>query len=671
MYLFLLNQLTIMFKKYTISSLYIKHFCFCIWLMLISSSQANAYTRTDVIKGYNHSMALKVPPQTKVDTLYKMYRSTFYIDLKLGDSLAHKTLAYAEKIGYKRGKGLMYIILAMANERLGQLNLTNQYSQKALDILTSQKAEKDLPLAYYIRGMYNRRKKLTSEALNCYLQALKIAEKLNDKPYIRLLSTSVAIIEVGQKQYNKALYYHQKAFDVAADIKDSVAIQMCYSNIGIVYSRKKDYAKALQYHQKALQLAQKLDDKSAISFSYNDLGSTSLYLKQYDKAIADLKKSIAIRQEINEMQEIAYTYNYLGQVYKETGNKTEAIKWIKKALQTAQKIENTKQEQEAYEELYLLFSHFKQYDSAYVYSRKYHLYADSINKIANEEAMNEMLVAYEADKKDQQLKTLGYENQAQELALKQRRNLLVSSILALVAVVVIGYLLFNRRIQKEKQRALERALENQLEQQRLKREADEKLFAERSKISRDLHDNVGGQLSYIIYSLDGINHENEETRTEVTESVSQSVRSVIGSLRETIWAISDANIKVADFADKLKIFTKNLFKHTQTKVVFNEDLKEDRELNALLGLNLYRICQEVLNNAFKHAKSNHVEIKITSQFHKLEIAIIDDGIGFEESEAVTKGSYGINNIKSRASEFGIDLQLTAQLGKGTHYLLVV
>src|SRR5690606_12580329 len=84
------------------------------------------------------------------------------------------------------------------------------------------------------------------------------------------------------------------------------------------------------------------------------------------------------------------------------------------------------------------------------------------------------------------------------------------------------------------------------------------LQRDKERIARDLHDNVGGQLSYIVYSLDGINDEQNEKRLEITKDVNQAVRSVISSLRETIWAISDANIAAQDFSDKLKVFTKTL-----------------------------------------------------------------------------------------------------------------
>ena len=196
------------------------------------------------------------------------------------------------------------------------------------------------------------------------------------------------------------------------------------------------------------------------------------------------------------------------------------------------------------------------------------------------------------------------------------------------------------------------------------------LQQDRERIARDLHDNIGGKLSFIVYSLDGFEEDDKSKRAQLTESVNQTVRSVIGSLRETIWAISDANITAWDFSDKLKIFSKNIFRHSQTQLIFSENIVVKRELNALLGLNLYRISQEILNNAFKYAEATEVKIQIYCTAESLSIFFSDNGKGFDTT-LNKQESYGLQNIKKRAHEFGITLQLESKIDSGTKYVLIV
>ena len=173
----------------------------------------------------------------------------------------------------------------------------------------------------------------------------------------------------------------------------------------------------------------------------------------------------------------------------------------------------------------------------------------------------------------------------------------------------------------------------------------------------------------MLYSLDGINTDDRSKRTEITNSVNESVRHVISNLRETIWAINDEAIDINDFSDKLKVYVRSMFRNTSTKISFSENIKTNNQLNSLVGLNLYRICQEIINNAFKHSKATELIVNIKSE-NDVTIEIMDNGVGFD-LDAVSKDGFGLANIKSRASEVGISLELESKLQSGVKYKLVV
>jgi signal transduction histidine kinase len=199
--------------------------------------------------------------------------------------------------------------------------------------------------------------------------------------------------------------------------------------------------------------------------------------------------------------------------------------------------------------------------------------------------------------------------------------------------------------------------------------AAQKMQKEKERISRDLHDNVGGQLSYVLYSMDGVNIEDKEKRSAVISDINESVRSVISNLRETIWAINDEAISVNDFSDKLKVYVRSMFRNTGTKIIFNEKIENNIQLNSFVGLNLYRICQEIINNAFKHAQATELNITIASD-DRVTIGISDNGVGFELNED-KENSFGLTNIKSRAAETKISLDVKTKPGAGTSYVLIV
>jgi signal transduction histidine kinase len=197
-------------------------------------------------------------------------------------------------------------------------------------------------------------------------------------------------------------------------------------------------------------------------------------------------------------------------------------------------------------------------------------------------------------------------------------------------------------------------------------EMQQKIQKEKERISRDLHDNVGGQLSYVLFSLDGIAEEEKEKRREITSNVNDSIRNVISNLRETIWAINDEHISINDFSDKFKVYAKNMFRHTNTQIEFAELIEQNKKLDSLTGLNLFRICQEIINNIFKHAAANKVIVSISSA-DKISIEISDDGKGFDCKE--TQGGFGLQNIAVRAKDAGIIINCSSEIGEGTVYTL--
>lgn len=97
-------------------------------------------------------------------------------------------------------------------------------------------------------------------------------------------------------------------------------------------------------------------------------------------------------------------------------------------------------------------------------------------------------------------------------------------------------------------------------------------------------------------------------------------------------------------------------------------LTEDSFIN-VDSFNLYRIVQEVLNNALKHSKATRIDIYVEVQNEHLVIRIIDNGVGFD-AEAVSEG-LGLQNIKYRMKMAGIRGELSSEPGKGVEVVLKV
>lgn len=194
---------------------------------------------------------------------------------------------------------------------------------------------------------------------------------------------------------------------------------------------------------------------------------------------------------------------------------------------------------------------------------------------------------------------------------------------------------------------------------------------ERLRIARDLHDNVGAHLSYLISNLDWmISHPEQLTAEEERkrlENLTETGRQAILTLRQTIWAINNKALYIEDFADKFKTFAIKMLEFSHhIKINFAEEISINASLNPGITLHLFRICQEALSNILKHANANTINVEIKSNNeYLLYFKITDDGKGFDANIDYSKEHYGLVIMKERANECGAVLTIQTELGVGT------
>lgn len=108
-----------------------------------------------------------------------------------------------------------------------------------------------------------------------------------------------------------------------------------------------------------------------------------------------------------------------------------------------------------------------------------------------------------------------------------------------------------------------------------------------------------------------------------------------------------------------------LSRSTSTPISF--EAPENRRLPAAVELQLYRIVQESLSNALKHAEATAVAVKVEFGDQHVQIAVEDDGRGFDVARPPLRadGALGLSSIRERARSIGADLSMDSGPGRGT------
>ncbi len=492
------------------------------------------------------------------------------------------------------------------------------------------------------------------EALIANIKALKIAEQKADCPQI-----AYAFLQVGKMQYynkdnRQALNYFLKGLKIIDSCGIDSLKHVAYHNIGSMYTELNITDSALLFLERSKQILE--GSKNYSSLSKVNAVMAELYLlgiKDFSKAEKHIVNAEKFAKLSNEKKWIAFALMKRGMLYKLQKNYVKALAAFKGALNIYNEMNAAEGKLYAMKNILDVLSLTGDPETN-VYLFKYINLKDSVFKEEGAAKIAEYKTIYETEKKETENKLLQQQNKLDQSEIESKNKAIIGLMVGVLLIFIILFWRLSVLNLKKKERELRSTIAMQ---------------KERERISRDLHDNVGGQLSYVLYSIDGIKEQDEEKRLMIANNINDSVRNVIRSLRETIWAINDDSISVNDFSDKLKVYIRTMFKNTEVKISFNEHIDQNIQLNSLVGLNLYRVCQEIVNNAFKHSKATALNITISSK-ENLSITISDNGVGFDV-EKINDAGYGLSNIKSRTDEIGVGMTLQTGSGIGTTYTFVV
>lgn len=245
-----------------------------------------------------------------------------------------------------------------------------------------------------------------------------------------------------------------------------------------------------------------------------------------------------------------------------------------------------------------------------------------------------------------------------------REGASLTSLLEFIILIgALGYrykLMVDERHQLSRQTADQRQqlLESQGKVQREELRAVQaqlRLQEDRERISRDLHDHVGAQLSVIAAG-------------ETTSALGDYAREAIQSLRDTVWAIDQPELTLAEFEAKLRQYL-NRQQQQHPGCVYALDLEApaSQMLSSAQALNLFRQVQEAVHNAFKYAEASEVMVRCRIASNELTLSVSDNGVGFDLHQPINgELHYGLRNLQRRATELHGHCHIETAPGQGTN-----
>ncbi|PKL88280.1 MAG: hypothetical protein CVV23_11130 [Ignavibacteriae bacterium HGW-Ignavibacteriae-2] len=495
--------------------------------------------------------------------------------------------------------------------------------------LGAAKSYSQLGKAFYLNGKYD------ASALN-YIKSINLFEELNDEKGL-VDAYGEFGYQLKRRDMVRANLFMRKGLHLAEKNKYDSLIVSLYDNYGVLKEMENKLDSADYFYKKSLSSKENMKDTIGIPYSLNKLAGIESMKYNFIAALDYLKRSDVFRKK--EIGDFGRAENYAayGDVYKRMNLIDSAIISFKRCLSLSGKNGINFLIRYSYEQLTDLYKKKGDYREAYKNLEMLSLHKDSVlNKEVNLN-IAQLEINYESEKKDHDIAVA-------KLELSKKNSLLY---LLTALASVLGTAFFATYKYQKKKREKER-IELEYRGKLMSAEMEKKMGDEKLRISRELHDNIGSQLTFVISSLDNIIYvEKNNPFTEKLKSLALSGRETLEDLRNTIWAIRKKEGDLSQIIYKINdlIYKMNLMTPT---ISFNNQTDQEYNLTSTQLLNSYRIIQEAIQNALKHSEASEIIIEFKSGIDELIITIKDNGKGFDVNE-IYEGS-GLDNIRHRCNE---------------------
>ncbi|MDD4991327.1 MAG: tetratricopeptide repeat protein [Paludibacter sp.] len=634
-----------MIRIYAISVL------FCLNLVVVSAQSVES-----IIANLKNELQAN-PVVTKRASIYSdltWYYSTVSIDSAL--FYGSKAIQESKKSGDSTLIAQVYSDIGAVYFRKGDFgnskdNYLNAYKIRKVrrDYKGLAKINNNLANIYEKEGEYKL-------AMSKFLESLQYFESIQDEKNSNTIKGNIGLILLKIKSYPKALKYISEVIEYQEE--NNLAEGLCVSclNLGNVYLQMNDTVNALEQYQKSLKNCTLVGDKKGMASGYNNIGSIKSEQKKSKDALALYSKSKQFRDQLHsDLDKANYDLNVAKELI--VAKRYEQAKNILLAVEKIFYKEDLKEKlQISYKSLILVYGKLNQPDSVSQYVNKMVRLNSQLleNTVLKQTA--ELETKYQTEKKEKLL--------IQNKAETRQKNILLFGISVLALLIgLIGYLIYRQQKLRNRQQEQEFKLKSAISEI----ETQNKLQEQRLTISRDLHDNIGSQLTYIISSITNLKYrlKDDEKLSGQLDKIGQFAGETISELRDTIWAVNSNTIKFDDL--RVRIYNAiEKAKHAKPDIHIDFSIDEqlaELQLTAFVGLNIFRTIQEIVNNALKYADATAITIEIFNRENCIEIKAGDNGKGFDV-EAVSRGN-GLNNMAKRMEDIGGDFSLESKPSAGT------
>lgn len=651
----------------------------CLFILLLLTGNDSFSQNLVLVDSLEKIIQMPNSDSAKAQAYFGLTWNHLLHDLSKSRKYATEGLKLTKKMDDSLGMYRVYHYWGLIHRLESNYDSSLHYFQRVVDFHLRNGREENTLQARFNMGVVRSFQGWYEESLKHYIQALKIAEEIDDQHMVSDILNSMGIIHKKLKNYDQSLEMTTTALQIAIARDNMIHQANCLSNIGSLYAEMQLFDSALVYFQKAYEIDKTQNVEWGIGHQLTNIGQVYTEMGEYILALDYLTKGLEVREKLGQRKEIAESFLKLALLKNLQKNGLEAVGYAKQAITLAQEIGDRPSLRDAHKMLAQAYGHLGDYQHAYQHQLAYTELHDSLLNKTNTQQINTLQAQYESEKKEKEIALLSRDREIQQATILQKNT----KIQALTTVFILSFLFIvllilffrsrvkNQKLITRKNEELHQRKIHQLEQQQKIISMEAMVSGqeeERKRIAKDLHDGLGNLLANVQMQFSTVQDYIKNEKLTFYQEANQLLGEACGEVRKIAHNMMPGTLTKFGLISAI-MDMKNSIERTQKISVDVQVYGIHQRLEEKVEISLYRIIQELMNNIIKHAQATEVMIQLARQGDELNLLVEDNGVGFDLSEAQTKSGLGMRSLESRVRYVDGSMEIDTVPGRGTSIII--
>lgn len=562
----------------------------------------------------------------------------------------------SQQLGYTRG------VIKYINNYTYILNLVSKYdsslllNQEAIRLSGTIKDSFMMGKAFFNAGTSARLNNKLRLAVQYYLEGQRIFERFGDASTEARVHDILQSLYEGLDQFEKAKEHGHKAVALSRVQNDSLLLMSSLANLGMSYAELNQLDSAEKVYNESLLICRLLRNDYSENILMLNMGDLYFNQQKFHLLKPMYARALAISTAMENAENTGIALRGMAIAHLYENDYATALRYAQRALQVADSLHVLSEKQKCLSTLANIHFALRNVATAASLTKQASMLADSINSQRLQRDVAELETIYLVQQKEERLAQ-------QQASLRQKSNL--NYALGALAFLLLASLVLVWRTWKQKQRLQVHEIER-LQQEKQLAAAEAVMQGEeqeRRRLARELHDGLGGLLSGIRFSL-------QHARGNVildADSAATLERSIgmldqsIGEMRRVAHHMMPESLLRFGLTKALTDFCADM--RFASQIDISCQLQQADEVEQAAAISVYRVVQELVNNAIKHAAASRILVQVICHPQLVSLTVEDDGKGFDIKQVVE--GIGLANIRSRVNYLKGRLEIDSKAGVGT------